>query len=383
MDSILIVGSADEKLSRLLGRLGYEILHEGRDGVSVDVLNHRVIDLVVIDSREDLDHQDIYQLIRAQANSKRVPVVYLADDEKVAVARQSEGSDKVEVIPADSSLGVIASKIALQLRLRKFDGADNLHASVGEANAALRDINERLMKERIEARSIQQALLPRDIPTHKGFDLAVHYAPLDEVGGDWYHAALEDGKSLSFLVADVTGHGLAAALLGSMAKLAMSAVNEPSPDQRLAAMNRLMTPQLPDGRFVTMGCGVLDADSGTLLYSSAGHPPALVFFRDEQEVHEVKGVGFALGFFEDGEYTLQEVELAAGDIFVAYTDGISEAQNLSGAMYGTARIGDTLKRVPDYATAMDVMTLILEDFHVFLEDRILKDDVTVVVVIHR
>jgi sigma-B regulation protein RsbU (phosphoserine phosphatase) len=363
----------------MLRRLGYEVLQEGENDISVSILDQRVVDLIVIDSRNEENHDLLYHLIRSQQHSKRVPIVYIADESVQVPEIQGE---KIEVISSNVSLGVIASKIALQLRLRKFDGADKLTADVTEINATLRDVNERLMKERAEARAIQQALLPNQLPKHSSFEMAVYYSPLDEVGGDWYQASFED-EQLSFLVADVTGHGLAAALLGSMTKLAMSAVHEKSPDLQLSGMNRLMTPQLPEGRFVTLGCGLFQPNTATLLYASAGHPPSLVFFRDVNEVHEVKGKGFALGFFEESSYSLQEIDMAPGDIFLAFTDGITEAQNLAGEMYGTTHLKKVLVNLPDKYTAQEVLNILLDDFKKFLEERILKDDVTMLVLVCR
>jgi len=379
MDSVLIVGGRDEQLSRMLRRLGYEVLQEGEGDVSITILDQRVVDLIVIDSRQEQDHEVLYHLIRSQQHSKRVPIVYIADESEQISEREEE---KIEVISSNVSLGVIASKIALQLRLRKFDGADKLTADVAEINSTLRDVNERLMKERAEARAIQQELLPNHLPKHPSFELAVYYSPLDEVGGDWYQASFENER-LSFLVADVTGHGLAAALLGSMTKLAMSVVHEKSPDLQLSEMNKLMTPQLPEGRFVTLGCGSFEPKTATLFYASAGHPPSLVLFKDVNKVHEVKGKGFALGFFDEGSYSLQEIDMASGDIFLAFTDGITEAQNLSGEMYGTAHLKEVLVNLPDTYTAQEVLNFLLDDFNKFLEERILKDDVTMLVFVCR
>jgi sigma-B regulation protein RsbU (phosphoserine phosphatase) len=90
-----------------------------------------------------------------------------------------------------------------------------------------------------------------------------------------------------------------------------------------------------------------------------------------------------LGFFEESSYSLQEIDMAPGDIFLAFTDGITEAQNLAGEMYGTTHLKKVLVNLPDKYTAQEVLNILLDDFKKFLEERILKDDVTMLVLVCR
>jgi phosphoserine phosphatase RsbU/P len=188
-----------------------------------------------------------------------------------------------------------------------------------------------------------------------------------------------DRGRVQLQIADVTGHGLAAAFIGSMTKLAMYAGARDEPHELLEEMNRLMTPHMPEGRFVTMASTVFDPASGALRFSSAGHPPAIVFRRASKEFGELKAKGFAIGFTDDATFAHVESVIERGDVVVLLTDGILEAQNRSGEMYGSDRLGELLKRMPPEATADEITAAALEDLHLFREGRILKDDVTMLV----
>ena len=179
-------------------------------------------------------------------------------------------------------------------------------------------------------------------------------------------------------VADVTGHGLSAAFIGSMTKLALVAANKEKPDELLKEMNRLMAAQIPSGRFVTMATATYFPDTGKIMFARAGHPPALLLQRRTNTVKQLMGDGFAIGFFDDSSYSIVEEQMEVGDALLLYTDGISEAQNLSNATYGLDRLSAALLNTsPDDSTA-DILGKVLDDFDTFRQERMLKDDVTLI-----
>jgi serine phosphatase RsbU (regulator of sigma subunit) len=377
MDSVLIVGKTHEKVAPFFSKLGYEVLQEETQEASFQVIENRVVDVILLDSRFTDMHQEICEHLRGNSVSQRIPIIYVSDEPPANLTDQE--LDRIEVLPTTASVGSLASKLAMQLRLKKFDGADSQEATVADINAMLRDVNERLMKERQEAKKIQEALLPESLPSGESFEMAVCYSPLEEVGGDWYHTESMPSGKISFLVADVTGHGIAAAFLGCMTKLAMSAAAKENPHELLEGMNTLMSPQLPDGRFVTICAGLFDPETKKLAFASAGHPPGLMIRAETREVEQVKGEGFAIGFFDEGQYTLVEAQMNPGDVFVCYTDGIQEALNLTNEMYGIDRVGQHISKQDPNATSDELLKGLLQDFETFLDGRILKDDVTILV----
>lgn len=377
-DSILFLGNSDEKLPKFLEKLGYGVFKQEANAILPDMLAQTNIDIVVIDGREMPDATELCSFLKSQENTKALPIVFLAGEPSPEVVDELSGIDKLQLLRGPISIGSLAGRIATELRLRKFAGKDELKATLAEMNATLRDLNDRFKRELDEAKSIQQGLLPSGLPSDSRVQLAVSYEPLEAVGGDWYFSSKTADGKISIQVADVTGHGLGAAFVGSMTKLAMAAVAKDAPHELLTGLNRLMAPQIPSGRFVTM-CSVLyDPETGKLQFSRAGHPPAILVRAGTRESKQLMGDGFAVGFFDDSEYELIEETLEVGDLLFLYTDGISEAQNRSMKTYGLERLATALARTPESASCAEVLGAVLDDVDLFREERIINDDVTAI-----
>ncbi len=378
MDSILFLGERNPKLSAFLGRLGYEVIVDKGEASLREHLDKALIDIVVIDATLDNDAFDLAHVLRAERATKSSPIVFIAPTPAEERTFRELKLDHTEVLTAPYSPGQLASKIATLMRLRKLNGKEDA-ASLAEMNASLRDLNDRLGQELKEARHIQQGLLPSRLPDVTELDFAASYHPLEELGGDWYYVKKEKSGNFSLQIADVTGHGLSAAFIGSMTKLAMAAANKEQPDELLKEMNRLMAPEMPQGRFVTMASFLFDPRTGKLLISNAGHPPAVILSRATNTIYRCQGKGFPIGFFEDSDYQLESVTLEPGDVLVAYTDGVSEVQNRKFETYGTDRVGEALARVPPKTPAAQILAALIADFTEFRDGRVLKDDVTLFV----
>ncbi len=379
MDLIFYLGNTDQKLPRFLERLGYAVLGASNNVPLPDLISRTNVDLILIDGRALGDVADMCAFFRSQENTKGIPIVCISP-ENSSELYEPDLIDKVDIVQAPFSVGTLAGRIATQLRLRKQAGGDELQGTLAEINAALRDHNERFRKEVEEARAIQQSLLPRVLPSDDRFQLAVSYQPLEEVGGDWYSAGIDGDGKLVLQVADVSGHGLSAALIASMTKLAMTAAEKSRPDELLREMNRYLGSQVPAGRFVTVGSCLYDPATGSVQWARAGHPPALVLSRKESQVKQLKGTGFAIGFDEAGSFTLEQATLAPGDALLLFSDGISEAQNRSMVPYGLERLSAAVGRTAPNSSAAEMLRAILDDFNAFRQERLLKDDVTLVLV---
>ena len=379
MDLIFYLGNNDQKLPRFLERLGYAVLGATNNVALPDLMSRTNVDLILIDGRVMGDVADMCSFFRSQENTRGIPIVCISP-ENSSELYDTDIIDKVDIVQAPFSVGTLAGRIATQLRLRKQAGGDELQGTLAEINAALRDHNERFRKELEEARAIQQSLLPRVLPADERFQLAVSYQPLEEVGGDWYFASVDSNGQLALQIADVSGHGLSAAFIGSMAKLAMSAAGKTKPDELLSKMNQYLSAQLPPGRFVTMGGCLYDPATGKVQWARAGHPPALVLSRQNSQVRQLKGFGFPIGFDESDHYSLEEDILQPGDALLLFTDGISEAQNRAMATYGIERLSNALSRTSRTSAAPEMLRALLDDFDLFRQERLLKDDVTLILV---
>ncbi len=377
-DSLLVLGKLEDRLLGFLEKLGYDVVSPSEPKALPELLRMRVPDIVVVDTKVQSDGVDWCQFIRSQQNTKKVPIVVLAHDSIELEKHKRSGLDRLTTVSMPASVGAVAGKIATELRLRKLAGVEERGADLAETNAALRDLTERFTREREEARKIQETLLPAALPTDPRVDIATTYQPLDEVGGDWYYVLQEQSGKISAHIADVTGHGLSAAFICSMTKLALSAVAHEEPAALMEGLNKLLTPQMPQGRFVTMGSLLFDPVTGVLKSVRAGHPPAMILQKATKAVTELKSSGFAIGFMDDGSYPSEEVTLEVGDVALLYTDGISEAQNRALEQFGTERLMQVLRESPVDETATALIERILSTFHTFRGGRLLKDDITIV-----
>lgn len=376
MDAIFYLGRDNDSIPNYLERLGYSVLAPADEISLPEFVSKNSLDLILIDGRVMGEVESLCAFFRAQQNTRAVPIVCIADH-PMEVDSAGDAQEIIEVVQAPFSVGTLASRIATTLRLRKLAGTDERKGSLAEINATLRDHNSRFKKELDEARSIQLSLLPRTLPKDDRLDIAVSYQPLDEVGGDWYFAQKYPSGKVSLQLADVSGHGLSAAFIGSMTKLAMSAANQERPDLLLSGVNTLLAPQIPAGRFVTMGSCLYDPMTGQLQWARAGHPPALLLRRATNTVTNLLGDGFAVGFFEDSSYALTEDKLEVGDALLMFTDGISEAQDRSGEAFGIARLAQALAATSPTASCSDMLRSMLDAFDDFRGERLIRDDVTV------
>ncbi len=195
-------------------------------------------------------------------------------------------------------------------------------------------------QELATARQIQTSILPRELPRLAGLDIAVRYAPAAEVAGDFYDflpAGPGGGRRIGALVADASGHGLPAALIASMVKVAAAAQAEhaASPARVLSAMSGIFFGQLR-GQFVTCAYVVLDLDAGRLAWSNAGHPPPLLLH--EGEVRELGPTGTVLGRLSRAAHGEGSLPLAPGDRLLLFTDGLPEAASPGGEPFGEERL---------------------------------------------
>ena len=202
---------------------------------------------------------------------------------------------------------------------------------------------ELLEKERVEqemrvARLIQQTLLPKAPPEMAGWKLGVHYQPARAVGGDFYDFfPLPDGRVV-IVIGDVTDKGVPAALVmaSTRAILRGAARRMLAPGEALKRSNELLLPEIPSHMFVTCLYAILDPKTGDLLFANAGHN--LPVCRQDGKVRELRATGMPLGLMEDIEYEEQTAVIQPGERLLLYSDGLVEAHNPQGQMFGFDRL---------------------------------------------
>jgi serine phosphatase RsbU (regulator of sigma subunit)/predicted ester cyclase len=240
---------------------------------------------------------------------------------------------------------------------------------------------ERIERERIEheirvARTIQQAALPKQVPQLEGWQISPYYQPAREVGGDFYEFfELDDGR-VGFAVGDATGKGVPAAfvmsatcaLLGGVATASGS-----SPGEALARVNEVLLARIPANTFVTCFYAILDPESGRLLYANAGHD--LPYLRRRNgEAEELRARGMPLGLMSNMNYEEKEIVFDAGEGALFYSDGLVEAHDLEGEMFGFPRLRALVAR---HGVERSLGGFLLEELYSFVgEGWEQEDDIT-------
>ncbi|MCP4378373.1 MAG: SpoIIE family protein phosphatase [bacterium] len=243
------------------------------------------------------------------------------------------------------------------------------------------------MKQSLEmAMEIQQHLLPQSSPPLDGFDIAGKSIYCDETGGDYYDfielAELGRGR-LGIALGDVSGHGIGAALLMAAARgvLRSHAASHVSDLGKLfETLNCHLVRDTGESQFMTLFYAVLDAEKKSLCWTSGGHDPALWLKSTDGDIQELPNTGIPLGILEDAEYEQAgPIELASGDIVLIGTDGIWEARNTDGEMFGKDRLRQIMADSSD-KSASEIHDRIADAVHYFRQTRPQEDDVTLVVI---
>ena len=189
------------------------------------------------------------------------------------------------------------------------------------------------------ARQIQSSILPASVPEVQNLRIAASYHPMTAVAGDFYHFIRTDNNHLGILVADVSGHGIPAALISSMIKVAMQsvAVHAHDPAQVLGGLNRILSSEAR-GQLASAAYLWIDTGNRTALYSAAGHPPLLCWRHASDEMQRIESNGLLFGINPDAEYPVCSVPMEPLDRFLLYTDGVTEPENAAGEAFGDRQL---------------------------------------------
>jgi predicted ester cyclase len=236
---------------------------------------------------------------------------------------------------------------------------------------------ERIEQELQVARRIQQASLPKEIPTLEEWQINPYYQPAREVGGDFYDFfELEDGR-LGIVVGDATGKGVPAALVMASARSMLRAVAQASnsPGDVLRRVNDPLTTDIPTNMFVTCFYAILDPESGSLTYANAGHDLPYLRRRDGN-CKELRARGMPLGLMPGMSYEEKEMVLDAGEAAFSYSDGLVEAHDPTGEMFGFPRLREL---VAEHGEERSLGEVLLEELYSFVgEGWEQEDDITLV-----
>ena len=322
-DDILVVD--DDRASRrvllhALRNAGYSCRESGSGIEALESLPQHPPSLLLLDFHmPELNGAQVLARLRADGDAAiaQLPVIMLTGDggEESEVLCLEAGANDFVTKPINVS--VLRARIDTQLRLQ------SLRDQLQQQNKELEAWRENLERDLAAARLTQQSLIPQKPPHLPGWEIAAEYRPVIQVGGDIYGwLRMADHRTL-FWIADATGHGAAAALLTTLAKLLFhhGSVEHADPAKIMEAVNADFRSIFGARSFMTAMCVALDSETGRASVVGAGHPPLLVT-RHGADAELVCSNAPPLGLLEDSQFAETAIELGRGDGFLLYTDGV-------------------------------------------------------------
>lgn len=241
---------------------------------------------------------------------------------------------------------------------------------------------ERVTKELELASKIQTEILPRKLPAIPGLDISAGIIPAEEVGGDCYDFLESKDGRLMFYLGDVTGHGVPAGIMVSVANAVMYYLSQKMPIlQMMIEANSVIKAKSANNMFMTMAMLEWREKEKILKYVNAGHEPLIVYSAKEKKVDEVVGGGMALGMLPDNSKVLKEmvVGFEVGDCLVIYSDGLPECWKDEKENFGMARLKKAVAQYADLPSALAIRNAILSEIKQFAGTYKQMDDMTIIV----
>jgi sigma-B regulation protein RsbU (phosphoserine phosphatase) len=237
----------------------------------------------------------------------------------------------------------------------------------------------RLESELELSQVVQRALLPQRVPNIRGVELAAFSRPSEIIGGDYFDFFQFRDGTHGFVIADVSGHGVAAGMLMSSLQTAIRtmAPDTDSPAEILERINRFYIHNIHFTTFVTVFLARFDPVTLTLAYVNAGHNPPAVRRRERAEITWLKPTGPAVGIAEEFHPRMETIGFSGGDSLLLYTDGLTEVLNFSNEQFGQERLAELVQQHAD-RTAPDLLQSIRRAVSAFGGDKPLADDMTMV-----
>lgn len=334
----------------------------------IEAINSRDFDLVLMDlnyARDTTSGQEGLDLIaRIRALDSALPVVAMTAWASIELAVEAMRRGVADFVqkPWENAglLRVLRDEVA-----------------AGRARRREQRLKANRDRELSAAEEIQQQLLPQRMPSIRGCELAVAWRPADVVSGDYFDVIQFDENRAALCVGDVMGKGMPAALvMSNVQALVKTFASASLPPKRLCEqVNRAICGNLPEGRFITFFYSMFETQSRRFHYANAGHNPPLLVRRAGRTMRLTEG-GTVLGLFPESHYSQGEIRLAPGDRLILFTDGVTEAANQAGELFGEERL---LRLLVEHRArnASELRELILNAVAEF-SDGAYQDDVTLV-----
>jgi len=404
--SVLIVDDTPENISvvneLLKDKYKTRIALNGEKGLQI-AFSDNPPDLILLDvMMPEMDGYEVLRRLQADSRTKDIPVIFLTAKTQMEDEEKGLTLGAVDYIVKPISPPIMMARVKTHLTLK-------------EASEVLKKQKEFLEHDLEIGRRIQESFFPESLPEIDGWEIAAHFQSARQVSGDFYDAfAIPNSECLGIVLADVCDKGVGAALFMGLFRSLIRAlsnlyfdrgwishlddvevrqagdVSESTRNHQRNSTGIKIITQFTNNyiarthhqanMFTTIFFGILDPASGMLCYVNGGHENPMIL-RQGSVKAELAPTGPAVGMIPDMEFDVPQVQLSPGDILVAYTDGVTEARNPEGALYGEKRLNNVLCQPIE--TAEDLLIRIENDIKEFTSGAAQSDDITLLSVFRK
>ncbi len=390
--NILVVDDTPANLQVLAGMLkdrGYKVRPVPDGKLALLAARRDPPDLILLDiNMPEMNGYEVCEQLKADDKLKGIPVIFIsALTEQLDKVKAFEIGG-VDYITKPFQMEELHARVETHLKLRR------LQIELEEINARLANANDRMSHDLKAAAKIQETFLPREVPRIPGIDFAWIFQPCDELAGDGLNIIPLGNGKVGLYVLDVSGHGVAAALLSVTLSRLLSPPSEPSsiliqnrgvadvfditpPAEVAARLNRLFPFDSATGQFATLVYGILNTATGEFRYVSAGHPGP-VHLPSSADGVILESQGFPIGLADDA-FEERSIRLGAGDRLYLYSDGVPEAMDSAGKLFGTDRLLEAITSVRS-RLLQDSVVALLENITLWHESKRPQDDISILTV---
>lgn len=352
--SILVVDDTSANLQVLSGMLkerGYKVRPVPSGKLALIAARREPPDLILLDiNMPEMNGYEVCQQLKNDERLRGIPVIFISALTEQLDKVNAFAIGGVDYITKPFQMEELHARVETHLKLRR------LQTALEAANAHLAAVNDRMSRDLESAMRIQRTFLPLETARIPGMEFAWVYRPCDELAGDGLNLVALGDQHVGIYVLDVSGHGVAAALLSvTISRLLSSSADHSSilvqrgatgppsitpPAEVAAHLNRLFPFEVVTSQFVTLIYGVLGLTTGEFRYVSAGHP-APIHVSSTGTSSVLESDGFPIGVAEE-DYMERSVQLDPGDRLFLYSDGVFEALNAAGEQFGSRRLEQSI-----------------------------------------
>jgi sigma-B regulation protein RsbU (phosphoserine phosphatase) len=323
-----------------------------------------------------MDGFEVCRRLKSNPSTAEVPILFVSvlDPDQHVVAGLELGAEDFISWPVNAT--ELVARIGARIRSRR--PILELRNMVHEQSRMLEDDRRREAETEFEleqAQRVQHRFMSTDFPQARGLRFAHQYRPSRMVGGDIFDVIAVERNELYIIMADVSGHGLAAALIMSVTKVLFRTGAEQArkPEELLQWLNRQIASYLATGEFLTAFIGLWNSQTQVLSYTGAGHPPTLVFSPGGEPVRRLRVSSGVIGLDSGAKFSAASMKLGVGDRIVCYTDGITEAMNDAAVLFGEAGLIAACQRSRDYCVS-EMVRHIFQEVDDFSRGQPRRDD---------